>query len=626
MLSFFPPCYEDELLYSVLARFHQRSGNSSFKSTLIDLFDTDTILAVTDFTSGLDTLCRKTNMLYNAKELIENHSLLPYYRPFLTKEINEKVSNLLCTYNSTGVHISMGIIQTNVSLPQYLKFCVSCYEEDETTFGEAYWHRSHQLPGVYLCPFHCEILNNSYIPFKKQEHNQHYYALSNIDLKSCEPCGPVDYIEKQRGIFKKISEYSLNLLESKVAPLGLRRLREVYVSYLAERGFITSSGRVRFKKFSASFKGFYGEEILGFLQCNFTEYQEDTWLHKVLRKPRISCNPLRHLLLLLYFNQDTKVYTNFGCEKNKYKPFQSVTYPCLNKAADHYMERVVKELKISRDSETGKPVGTFICNCGFIYSRKGPDNSLEDEFRIGRIKNFGHIWERKLLELSNKGLSRREISAELGVDYNTVKKYLHILENIEQEKLDDSAIKEFNSSSIQEKYRTEWLNHMKLNLNQTRTEIRKRKPSVYMWLYRHDKDWLYKNLPPAINKVGPNNRVNWQRRDLEIVKLIEREVDNILAIDPPERVTISKIGQRTQKSALLEKKMERLPKTKKVLEEVVESIEEFQIRRIRNIASKKREAREEVKEWEIIREAGLRPEYIGLMSETIQNEIKFDLY
>lgn len=39
MISFFPTPYEDELLYSILARYHLRSGNISYVDTNKDLFN-----------------------------------------------------------------------------------------------------------------------------------------------------------------------------------------------------------------------------------------------------------------------------------------------------------------------------------------------------------------------------------------------------------------------------------------------------------------------------------------------------------------------------------------------------------------------------------------------------------
>src|SRR5665647_262712 len=65
-------------------------------------------------------------------------------------------------------------------------------------------------------------------------------------------------------------------------------------------------------------------------------------------------------------------------------------------------------------------LNTFKCGCGFIYSRK-MNNS---EFKVGRIKQFGPIWENKLqgLVLEEK-YTVTAIAREMRCDYKTVVKY-----------------------------------------------------------------------------------------------------------------------------------------------------------------------------------------------------------
>ena len=105
-------------------------------------------------------------------------------------------------------------------------------------------------------------------------------------------------------------------------------------------------------------------------------------------------------------------------------PFGTGPWACLNKAATHYRDLVIPSVEVTRDFKSTAPIGTFSCSCGFVYARKGPDTSLEDRFRIGRVKVFGEVWKSRLKQLSKKGLGTRAIARELGVDSKTVKKYL----------------------------------------------------------------------------------------------------------------------------------------------------------------------------------------------------------
>lgn len=118
-------------------------------------------------------------------------------------------------------------------------------------------------------------------------------------------------------------------------------------------------------------------------------------------------------------------YKYFFSEINKeYNPFGIGPWPCLNHAAEHYRENVIDNVKITEDSKTRKPVGTFDCDCGYCYSRTGPDQFDNDRFRKGRVKRFGYLWESKLLELlKEKDTSYRQMALQLGCDLKTVQKF-----------------------------------------------------------------------------------------------------------------------------------------------------------------------------------------------------------
>lgn len=121
------------------------------------------------------------------------------------------------------------------------------------------------------------------------------------------------------------------------------------------------------------------------------------------------------MLLFRFFkcDRDLILYQNV--------PFGLGSWPCLNKAANHYRDPVFDECVLTRCSSTKLPVGTFSCSCGFVYSRRGPDKNEIDKFRIGRIKSFGPVWHSKLKVLNEGTISLRKKAAILGVNPMTVK-------------------------------------------------------------------------------------------------------------------------------------------------------------------------------------------------------------
>src|SRR5699024_10081418 len=150
------------------------------------------------------------------------------------------------------------------------------------------------------------------------------------------------------------------------------------------------------------------KELLEKYKSNLNVQNEHKWLKVLTRTETRHVHPLRHLFFLYFLGKDVeelfRVREDLG-------PFGKGPWTCLNKAADHYKQLVISNVKITRDFKTTAPIGTFECSCGYIYARKGPDKSSEDKYHIGRVKVFGATWMDKLLVLaSNKNLSIREMA------------------------------------------------------------------------------------------------------------------------------------------------------------------------------------------------------------------------
>lgn len=141
--------------------------------------------------------------------------------------------------------------------------------------------------------------------------------------------------------------------------------------------------------------------------------------------------------------------------------------------------------------------------------------------------------------------------------------------------------------------RGKWLELQKEHKDLTITELRKFSYSTYRLLLKYNKDWMYKNSPRKKRK-GNNHRIDWKKRDEEIVKLCKVAVEEILVSeDKPQRVSIALIGRKFGKKYLLSKCLERLEVTKKSLEESGETVEQFQEGRIKWVKDKY----PEIAEW-----------------------------
>src|SRR3546814_4947319 len=85
-LHFFPASLPDETLHSRVSRFHCMSGNLHDRYSLQDLFGSHTFAPTSNLPSHLLALCARLpeQMACSPDELLEEATLFPYFRPFLT--------------------------------------------------------------------------------------------------------------------------------------------------------------------------------------------------------------------------------------------------------------------------------------------------------------------------------------------------------------------------------------------------------------------------------------------------------------------------------------------------------------------------------------------------------------
>lgn len=614
-MLFFPFLYDDELLYSVIARYHQYSGNDNSKTTMGEVFGSNNACASTIFPAQLNALIQRLpdSDTYTSNDLITNHTFLPYYSPFIPENRYQELEILMKENNGTTLYMKLGKTASAIKSPKILRYCLECITDDKSNNGEAYWHRTHQVEGVKLCPRHQTWLIESAIPYAERKNKHEFISLEQIICNAAMEIN-TKTIDLEFEHLKFIAEQTHYLLNNRIDPFGMKNLNKFYVNRLQQKGLATVSGRIRWLDLIPMFNQFYGEKLLSDLNCFIDKAKEDTWLHKMLRKPRVSCHPLRHILFLGFLGETISSMEN-QIKEISYEPFGRGPWLCLNKASEHYQKPVITSCIITRDYKTGLPVGTFSCSCGFVYSRKGPDETSEDCFKIGRIKVFGLVWERKLSELAETDLSLRKKAELLGVDIKTVKKKLVPDESIRGKIITDNKTEE---------YRANWIELIQSYSEKSITEIRTFNPKIYTWLYRNDKEWLRSNYPETKKSNTGNfkKRVDWDQRDQETVREMELIVKEILSeTNKLIRVTANEISRRLGMLSSLRKNLDKMPNTKKVLNESVESIEQFQIRRIKYVISSMRKTSSNIKEWQVIRAVGLKREYAEKLKNIIQQEI-----
>lgn len=150
MLAYMPKIYPDELIFSWLSRWVGHCSCSvvtryrAISTEFAVKFDEDIKAALYSQYGDIDAFLWK-------------HTMLPYYVRF--RDEHTRYTALSWMKRKGKLDISNYML-LNQAMIRHIKYCPMCAVEDRVVYGEAYYHRSHQLWDVSMCVKHsCKLLS-----------------------------------------------------------------------------------------------------------------------------------------------------------------------------------------------------------------------------------------------------------------------------------------------------------------------------------------------------------------------------------------------------------------------------------------------------------------------------------
>lgn len=605
-IGFFPAPYPDELLYSLCARYNDITQYPNKNAVNVELFGPTSTNVIIDLPCRLNyfTKILPANNYYTVERIIYRHTLLNFYSPFLSPERFARIYTNMKDTGGSAVHKILGLQGFSIQTPKRLRFCPSCVSSDRQRFGETYWHRMHQLPGVEVCPQHLVFLETSGIASRHRSWGSFTSAEHEVKLTQATPLQSHDQCHTT---LLSIARDAMWLLSESHLVFGLERIREFCATILSEKKFTYRDGRIKIKELSKAIKDTYSGNLLRILQCEFDALKKTDWVERVVNNltMRRTSHPIRYLLLFNFLGYSAESFFE-RCKESELRsssirnvPFGTGPYPCLNPVCKHYKRRVINDVKVTVDwKSNGLIIGTFTCTCGFSYARKRADRTPKDLYRRDYIKSYGEVWEAALkLMWSDDSLSVSCISKSLGVTFQTIK-YHAIRLNLSFPRLGPNGILThanpiyrdcvLNSprlqvcgSRLRQVNRKKWLLVIEKYPNVTVRSLRQKESRLYRWLQNHDQEWLKSNYPLVPKRSYSKLRKDWVSRDIQAAQEIRNIASRIKSPRGfPRQVTKTAIERHLQRVSLLNHGLPNMPLTSKVLAEVVESYLAFTLRRI----------------------------------------------
>jgi len=578
--GYFPAFYPGELLYSVLARYHLHIGSPGPMHLLDALFGNRKVIATFDLPGHLNDLSERIPSEYglSTNRLIKKFTLFSYFTAFEPPSLQAKVRQAMLCGTIDGLHVRLGLAAFRVGRIRRLRFCPGCAREMQANYGELYWRRDHQLPSVVVCPEHACPLLQSEVVFT--EHSRHKFVAATLDNCPSHARPIISVMESSNlSHLHRLACLSADLLNKPPEPRTFAAWTVFYRNKMVETGLSKSSITMDQHLFDEAFRCFYGATLEMFPNVMKSGDFPSDWLAAMVRKHRKAVHPLFHLLL-----------QNFLDQRDRFKsPFGTGPWSCRNPLAKHRSSTPIKS--ITQHSNHGKTVGVFECTCGYAYTRFFDPGS--GELGAPRFLHFGSLLEPALRKLVIKGTGLRETSRSLKIDPKTVVRLANDL-----------------------RITVPWKQSSSKNEQCTLQKKIKRRLTKRS---RHNAPLIQKHRRQKSNRPIHD----WPKIDSAWVTQLKKLANCIIEEQPPIRITVAELERRAGLRGWLLKRRHRLPKAINLLNDIVENVDDFQLRRIRWAIDELEREGGPIKAWKVVRKAGLRSGNLERVKALLEEEPDF---
>lgn len=476
MFTFFPAPADGETVYSLVSRYHLMSGYPSFR------FNTMAMLGVLHGRASNEFPCFLPQLSLAADiplaTVIQSMTPYSYYAPFLPEKLSDLLRECLSNGQTRNLQSTLGTLANRMTPGGFLFSCRHCIKEDVEMYGFPFWHLIHQLTGVVACPFHHEIL----------------HATPRIKSQAILP----ELIAKRDATDAEWRYASLiQTMQSQqtIVPLKEKCLI-TYKRRLFELGLLTERHRVRFRKLRELIEHRLKDIKSDTPAFNFVKQQllKAKFPDCLFYGKNLNHHPLKHLVLIEALFES---WSEFMKEVNRVDVIEELPnkMPSKKSLPDHSYE-AQRMLRAGQSLRTiSKSLSISVATLKIIAEEAGI-------FVSYRPTKIFLAMERKIWILLLLGIKTTEIAPRFDISVGAVEQILrkHPKISILRKRIRLYQRQRFHREAI--------LIHIEQNPFDSRKLIRQALGATYMWLYRHDKDWFDKNLPPEIPRTQRYSRSN----------------------------------------------------------------------------------------------------------------------
>lgn len=552
-LEFFPELgilewLPDETLFSLASRYHRLSGNRDARTTCLQLFGNGRASTSHDFPSGLKQFESRTRgKLGTIESILHEHTVLPYYLRFRCSDLEDYAIETLGGSNRGEIKSRLGMLASGVGANNPLKTCRLCLEEDKAKYGVSYWHRSHQLPGSWICLEHRIFLNEC----NEKSNGVQRFSYLLPKYETTYPVGRALESLSEQGLEAFISLAKMER-ELTALPMSIKfeasKLSNAYFSKLQQSGY-TKGQLLQHREISSHCRS---------ALCELTKqrdldkvFSSSDWPISLMRPASRQSHPLKHLMLISWLFSTSKEFCEYyvrGKQINVGSTFEEDA----DASKYAYFSELINDGTTRRDASR-------VCNISANTAR------LWTIRMGGEIKRKPKILVRekeKLLVADLKsGLSKDEISQRLQISKQLITRYMQANRAV------SDLWHDMRRQDARTKAREGWMKLMSVHPLASVTELRKINLGVYGWLYRNDRAWLDGAKEKSMSSGRPGGRlVDWKERDSVLAATVQKMALELGKERGNERIARWELCKRIPELRKKLDVLDRLPLTTRAIE------------------------------------------------------------
>jgi hypothetical protein len=385
MVHYFPAPYEDELLYSVIARYvvHTMSSGAAADKDLFGFFRKNPFhLILPNKLNHIVDRIRST-IKFDEEYFLKNHTLFPYVAAFASTTKKKRLRKFQLGFNRGS-----GILRLDGYRKNHFGYCPACVKIQREIYGEAFWTRSHNVPFVKKCIIHnCEIMY--WVPSAAQINTERIFSAetvisNNYDVKECD---------------LKARDFSGVLIEI------LHGHKKIDLNEILKLIFKKGLEKVILKQWSPS--AAFPKELNEYIISNYPSYGYLTKygrkrIRVLIRGKRYGAHPILFLIILEFI-----------------KKLDRKAPKCINLFCPGYAKEIARDNYLGKKFHHLKVYGFFVI-CPICWMRF----TYYFDKRKPRIIDYGELFKSEINNLLFKGATLEEISEKIGVWPVTVRNIL----------------------------------------------------------------------------------------------------------------------------------------------------------------------------------------------------------